>query len=832
MERISLRTRLAAQGRAPDGERPFLVLAELVPEPGHGLGGFRSFLEAAAADADKLPPGFELAAVTIPQSPGGAASLSPADIFAALDKQGLWGPLDVIPHATAKDHNSEGLRTYLLGLRSLGLDSVLALTGDKPVSSRGVFDTDVLGLLRLVREINHASWAASGPGRFDSVHRFLALAAVSPFKYTEASQLQQYFKAGKKLAAGAEGLITQMGWDSRKSEELFRWLAEAGIDVPVFGNVFLLTARNSSPRLMAEGKLPGCYVSPALFEAVSGEKPAAAIERAALQTAMYRDLGAAGVDLGGLPDFGALSAILARAAEIGPEWRRSRDKLNFGPVRSDGSPAPFYLYGEDGRRAPLSRPKPTAGKRAFDLAHRTLLTRGRGAYGAVKAVLGASASIRRGRGFVYAAAFAAEAAAKGLLFDCQECGDCFLPENFGLCTLGRCEKGLSNPPCGDADPLGRCGTNPDRVCVGESIFRAAASQGLGGLKSLERTANPDRLLALDHTASIPNYYLGRDHARPKALIQIGELLHGSIPRTAAAMSEVLAAGEGGLDRPGGARDYLLSLVESQVEHGADYIDVNVDAFWGADLEARKRMMADYVRFVRARAAGRPVCVDSGSPDVLEAGLAAWYEGAPDGIAVPLINAVKTYTMDRLLPLRSRFAFKFIGMLVDEKHAGHEGVYSVDELHQMARELVGAALAQGGFRRSDIFIDSTVFPLAIDMPMAPDTPGYTFRTFETLRRVRRDPELRGVHLSLGVTNAVRDLPGRRTGVCRAYLAAARRRGLDAAIINVLHDYEDHAAAPELTAFVEAFAGQDGSSGAGQKAIDAMMAFCRSNRKRRA
>jgi cobalamin-dependent methionine synthase I len=187
-------------------------------------------------------------------------------------------------------------------------------------------------------------------------------------------------------------------------------------------------------------------------------------------------------------------------------------------------------------------------------------------------------------------------------------------------------------------------------------------------------------------------------------------------------------------------------------------------------------------------------------------------------------------MDRLLPLRSRFAFKFIGMLVDEKHAGHEGVYSVAELHEMARQLVRAAVGNG-FKPADIFIDSTVFPLAIDMPMAPDTPGYTYRTFETIRRVKRDPALRGVHLSLGVTNAVRDLPGRRTGVCRAYLAIARRCGLDAAIVNVMHDYEGHPPAPELTAFVDAFARQDGSSQAGQRAIDAMMDFCRTNRKKR-
>jgi methylenetetrahydrofolate reductase (NADPH) len=812
-------------------DRPFLILAELVSLPGHNLRNFERFLADAAGGAAEVPAAFRFAGITIPQSPNGRASLSPVDIFAILDKKGSWSGLDVVPHVSAKDHNAEAIKTYLLGLRLLGLESVLALTGDKPAASKGVFEVDSIGLLGLVRELDFASIVEAGPGRFDGVPRFFPLAAVSPFKYTEASQVQQYFKMKKKIRAGAKALITQMGWDSRKSEELFRYLGEENLEVPVFGNVFFLSTINASPRLMAEGKLPGCYVSRELFRTVARESTADHIERAALQTAMYRDLGAAGVDLGGLPDFATMTAVLRRAEEIGGGWREHRAKLDFGVGRLPDGTAGYYLYDESGIRRTASPLKPGLGKRMFDLTHGLLLTPGKGLYPATKAVLASFPSIRRGQGFAYDLVLAGEKAAKTLFFDCQECGDCFLPENFGLCTLGRCEKGLSNPPCGDADVQGRCGTNPDRVCVGESIYRAAASEGKSGVRRLEDNVLPDRNPVLAHTASIPNFYFGRDHARPRSLIQIGELLHGSIPKTAAAMSELQTLGEGALDRPGGARDYLLALIEAQIEHKADYIDINVDAFGGSDLEFRKRMMRDYVRFIRTNGRGVPVCVDSGSPDVLEAGLQSWFEDAPSEVSVPLVNAVKTFTMDRLLPLRAGRPFKFIGMLVDEKTAGHEGVYSVDELVAMARALFAAATGKHGFRPDDIFIDSTVFPMAIDMPMAPDTPGFTFRTFETIRRIRRDPAFKGVHLSLGITNSVRELPGRKTGVCRAYLELARRRGLDAAIVNVLHDYEDHPAAPELVAFVQAFVGQDGSPQAGQRAIDAMMDFCRTNRKKR-
>jgi cobalamin-dependent methionine synthase I len=392
---------------------------------------------------------------------------------------------------------------------------------------------------------------------------------------------------------------------------------------------------------------------------------------------------------------------------------------------------------------------------------------------------------------------------------------------------------MPNPPCGDANPEGKCGHDTARLCVGELIYEEAASEGPAGLSRLERTINPPRIAALDGTASILNHVFGKDHVRPFNVIAIAENLHASIPKMAAAMQEVLDAGPGGLDRPGPARDYILAQVRAQVRHGAAYLDVNVDAFGDSDLEFRKAMMRDYVRFIRRHGEGVPVSVDSGSPEVLRAGLEAWHEDAPAGIAVPLLNSLKTYTMDAFLPLREKLPFKFIGLLVDQKSTGSEGsYYSVDELHTLARTIFEAAVGRHGFKPEDILVDSTVFPLSIDMPMSSDTPGYTYRTFETIRRIKRDPAMKGVHLSLGITNAVRDLPGRRTGVCRAYLAKAIEYGLDAGIINVLHDYGSRPPAAELMEFVDVFARQDGSAEASQKAIAAMMDFCKANRKIRA
>jgi len=828
MTRTTLKTALSA----PPAERSFLVLAELLPEGGQDPSNIGRFLADHAANAAALPAGFRLAAVALPQSPNGVPALGPAEVVAALDRGGLWGGLDVIPHVTAKDHNRDGLRSGLMGLRSLGVETVLALTGDKPAAGNGVFDVDSTGLIEIIRELDFDAYQRAKPGRFGSVKPFFVLAAVSPFKYTEASARQQYIKMAKKLRAGADALVTQMGWDSRKSKELFSVLRDERIDAPVFGNVFLLSTTTPAPRLMVEGKLQGCVVTKELFDRVSSERFEGHIERAALQVAMYKDLGAAGVDIGGIADHATLVRILARAAELGSSWRERRADLDFGVKRgSDGAPG-YYLYDTDGRRVEPSKKSPPLRKKTYDFMHRTLLTPGRGLYPAVKSVLGASRSLRNGRGGSYRFFFANEKAVKTLLYECEECGDCFLSENFGHCTLGECAKGMPNPPCGDANSEGMCGHDTSRLCIGEPIYEDAASEGPSGLNRLARTLNPPRIAALDGTASILNYLFGKDHARPFNVIAIAENFHASIPKMATAMQEVLDAGPRALDRPGPARDYILAQVKAQVRHGTAYLDVNVDAFGESDLEFRKGMMRDYVHFIRRHGEGVPVSVDSGSPEVLRAGLEAWYEDAPPGIAAPLLNSLKTYTMDAFLPLRERTPFRFIGLLVDQKSTGSEGsYYSVEELHALARKIFEAAVGRHGFKPQDIFFDSTVFPLSIDMPMASDTPGYTYRTFETIRRIKRDPAMKGVHLSLGITNAVRDLPGRRTGVCRAYLAKAMEYGLDAGIINVLHDYGSRPPAPELLAFVDVFARQDGSAEASQKAITAMMDFCKANRKSR-
>jgi hypothetical protein len=109
------------------------------------------------------------------------------------------------------------------------------------------------------------------------------------------------------------------------------------------------------------------------------------------------------------------------------------------------------------------------------------------------------------------------------------------------------------------------------------------------------------------------------------------------------------------------------------------------------------------------------------------------------------------------------------------------------------------------------------------------PGYTYRAFETIKKIKSDPGMRGVHCSLGVSNCVRDLPGRRVGVCRAYVAKAVEYGLDAGIVNVAHRYGSVEPDPGLLELVDAYARMDGSAKRMNKAMELMGKFCQENRK---
>ena len=115
--------------------------------------------------------------------------------------------------------------------------------------------------------------------------------------------MPQYFKLAKKVECGARFIINQIGYNSRKDDELLRYVTLKGLNVPVLANVYVLSVE--AARFFHAGRIPGCVVTDellALAEAQTSSPDRGKsffLEFAAKQCAIAKGLGFRGVYLGG-----------------------------------------------------------------------------------------------------------------------------------------------------------------------------------------------------------------------------------------------------------------------------------------------------------------------------------------------------------------------------------------------------------------------------------------------------------------------------------------------------------------------------------------------------
>jgi len=730
------------------------------------------------------PHGIVFEGISMTQNPGGNVSYDHHAAIAILREHGFPESLEIMPHITGKDMNVDAIRALLVSLYERGVTTILALTGDLSTLSKGVFEVDALGLLQLVKTINIELLKNAKAEDFDSAPIIHAGAAVSPFKYTEASLAMQYIKARKKIREGAAFLACQCGWDTDRSQQLIEELRREG--APIFGNVLVMG--KAAGKYMQS--LPGCVITDTLLGQLSKETPADALKRAGQQVAMFRALGYAGVDLGKPGEFKSveqIETVLDTALAI-KDWREFKPNLNF-PAR--GNPAPKVKRSD-----------------YFSILVHDLVFEDDGALnGITKAVLAPFNKSAQKEGSLYRLFNLMEGFGKGFMYHCEHCGDCFLPENDFVCTIGQCEKGLDNPPCGDADPKGICGNNPNRICVGETLYYRLRRHK--DLEKFKEITLPHRDATLQDSSSLLNFFFGRDHMKNRDLskrsgiIAIGELLHASIPFPGLAMKHIQAMGEEGFTRANRGLMVVEDLIASQAREGADYIDINVDALQANTVEA----MRQYVRLVHRLGAGVPPCVDSSNLETLLAGLDEWFRF--EKARPPLANSIP-YTergnFGRLLELRRNHEFSIVAML-----NGPEGALkSPDEILRAAREMF-KMLRGAGFRPNEIFFDTITLGLGADScmdGMGGAKPTHTRNSFLGIQKIKNDPEMKGVHAVLGVSNWVFGVKKRSVGHIRAFIEVGKKYGLDAAMLDVEKKFGIEPAAPELAKLVETFVALDG------------------------
>jgi methylenetetrahydrofolate reductase (NADPH) len=483
----------------------FVVTLELVPGSEYKGLALDTVTQIAR---DALSDG-RVSAVTITDNPGGNPSLSPDVIGKEIVDQGM----DVIVHFTCRDSNRGGIESRALQLARMGMRDILALTGDysgKGFGGQGmpVFDIDSTSLICFLKMLEKRIRKEDGP-----TERFFPGCAVSPFKLTEAETYAQYFKLCKKVGAGAGFVITQVGYDARKFEELIRIQGEFGTTLPSLGSVYVL--RPPAARIMNRGRIPGAVVTKRLLNTVlsewqdkkEGEK--AAIERSARLAAILKGMGYRGIHVGGVhKSFSTLARILDRMERIEDRWREFIPEFDF-PMENG-----FYVYERDpetGLSALRSnRLRSRAG--GWEKVHYHFMRKVHDLFfnfnSPLEPVIRKFCALIDGTAARNVLMGITEDAAKKILLSCIKCGDCGIQHLAFLCPETQCPKHIRNGQCGGST-RGMCEVYPDRPCVWVRVYNRLAL--IGKTHELAREFVPPRMWELNKTSSWLNFHLGRDH---------------------------------------------------------------------------------------------------------------------------------------------------------------------------------------------------------------------------------------------------------------------------------------------------------------------------------
>ena len=184
----------------------FKITLEVVPPPDHSSDPLLSKLMAIA----HLPfDGFSVASNPV------ARPRMSAMVFAHLICRQTGKP--AIVHFTVRDHNRLGLQAELWGAKAMGIDTVMAVTGDpstRDSNAATVNDLNVFDLIRMA--------SASG----------LTTGGVLDYRPESEGLDHEIKRLEKKAAAGCRFIVTQPVYDSATADRIYQGLRH--LKIPVF----------------------------------------------------------------------------------------------------------------------------------------------------------------------------------------------------------------------------------------------------------------------------------------------------------------------------------------------------------------------------------------------------------------------------------------------------------------------------------------------------------------------------------------------------------------------------------------------------------------------
>jgi len=487
------------------------VTWELVP----GRGAWEKSQENVLKMAELAAKDPRINGITITDNPGG----KPAILACALATETREFGIEPIIHFTCKDKNRNDVESELYALARSGAENLLVMTGDYPSEGykglpKPVFDIDSVQALRLIEQMNKGEDIPSYKGRITlKATNFFAGAVVSPFKREESEIMNQYYKLHKKVESGAKFIITQLGFDARKFEELKKYTDMYSLNVPLIGNIYVLTL--GAARLMNRNAIPGCVVTGELMKQIEVEKckygssKEANLLRSAKLYAVLKGLKYDGVNISGHGvSYEDICFIMEKGEELAPDWQNLLEEFSY-PL-ADG----FYYFEKDESNGlntdkPVDRRNSGSKKsslkyRMFNLLHKLVFVEDAPFYKPVRWAAEIIDNSFLKKPFTWF-----EYITKTITNECRFCGDCAIHDLGFICPMSKCPKQQRNGACGGSYD-GWCEVYPgEQKCIYVKMYEHFKSAGEEEI--LKQRYIPPCNWQLFRSSSWLNYFNSRDY---------------------------------------------------------------------------------------------------------------------------------------------------------------------------------------------------------------------------------------------------------------------------------------------------------------------------------
>ena len=395
-----------------------------------------------------------------------------------------------ILHYSGKGRDIADFERFLVTAQQQGIQNLLLLSGDKLKQHHDGAENLALRS-RYLESVNQVIAAKQHGGFYLGV-------AFNPFKYAEAERDAQYYKLQKKIQAGANFVITQLGFDVEALSRSQQFMQLHYPRIPVIACVMPLTFARA--RFMKKQKVAGIVLTSSMLNFLENEQQFNAVQaeqnvyaRCALQILICRHLGYAGIHLSAChkpEEQEKLQQAIVKYAGLS----LAECRLRWDELWQTISTLDFQPEGANDHAAPREQ---VLKYKSMHMMHELFFSSK-----VAKGVGGLVFSSKIwNRPKADQALLSTEFITKHGIVGCESCGQCRLGETLYICPE-TCPKGLANGPCGGSS-LDRCEFG-DRECI--HSVKARLAKSVGQVNVLKHELIPTVAIETRQTSSWKNWF--------------------------------------------------------------------------------------------------------------------------------------------------------------------------------------------------------------------------------------------------------------------------------------------------------------------------------------